>query len=266
MTGIDTADGGRIALAVFTQYRMATTLQLHRLLAPQVRIDPTRRRVAKLRGKGLVDRVTLPQAGRLRAWSPTTEHGARIACEWPELPGRQPLRLVADPTRLRRPHSDGDRDRTHLHRGRQPAQGPSRRPGLDPGIAPSHRARDAVIPDALMFHRRSEPVLMRVFVEVDRATREPERMAAKLTAYARLHLTCLLPCRGSVASPTRCWRNRRRGGGATRASPECCPFCTQPARPVSNTASAPCTPSPALDFSNPLHDRTTRKTSSGHDF
>ncbi|MFI9601479.1 replication-relaxation family protein [Streptomyces sp. NPDC052043] len=51
---------------------------------------------------------------------------------------------------------------------------------------------EAVIPDALMYYRRS-PVdgdngsMLRAFVEVDRATMGPERLAAKLPAYERLH-------------------------------------------------------------------------------
>ncbi|WP_405498900.1 replication-relaxation family protein [Streptomyces niveus] len=45
---------------------------------------------------------------------------------------------------------------------------------------------EAVIPDALLYYRSSDAML-RAFVEVDRATMGPERLAAKLTAYARLH-------------------------------------------------------------------------------
>jgi hypothetical protein len=46
-------------------------LQMHRVIAPSVRIEQTRRRLARLRSEGLVDRITLPQAGRTRAWFPT---------------------------------------------------------------------------------------------------------------------------------------------------------------------------------------------------
>ncbi|MCX4706951.1 hypothetical protein OG252_00425 [Streptomyces sp. NBC_01352] len=51
-------------------------------------------------GVGLVDRVTLPQAGRTRVWFPT-RYGVQIAGEWPELRGRQPPKTVADPTAVR---------------------------------------------------------------------------------------------------------------------------------------------------------------------
>ncbi|WP_435220634.1 replication-relaxation family protein [Streptomyces sp. Tue6028] len=49
---------------------------------------------------------------------------------------------------------------------------------------------EAVIPDAVLFYRScgdAGGAMLRAFVEVDRATMGPERLAAKLTAYARLH-------------------------------------------------------------------------------
>ncbi|GHB79810.1 hypothetical protein GCM10010377_82310 [Streptomyces viridiviolaceus] len=47
---------------------------------------------------------------------------------------------------------------------------------------------EAVIPDALLYYRcADEGVMLRAFVEVDRATMGPERLAAKIHAYARLH-------------------------------------------------------------------------------
>ncbi|GHA70864.1 hypothetical protein GCM10010372_82430 [Streptomyces tauricus] len=66
MVNVDAGGGDRLALAVLVQYRMATTEQLHLLTAPGVRIEQTRRQLAKFRSEGLVDRVTLPQATRAR--------------------------------------------------------------------------------------------------------------------------------------------------------------------------------------------------------
>ena len=71
MTDVDTGIRDRLALAVLVQYRMATTEQMHLIISPGVRIEQTRRRLAKLREEGLVDRITLPQAGRTRVWHPT---------------------------------------------------------------------------------------------------------------------------------------------------------------------------------------------------
>ncbi|MFE7763076.1 replication-relaxation family protein [Streptomyces sp. NPDC057438] len=77
MIGVNAGSGDRLALGVLTRYRMATTEQMHQVIASSVRTTPsvltgqTRRRLARLRGEGVVDRITLPQAGRTRAWFPT---------------------------------------------------------------------------------------------------------------------------------------------------------------------------------------------------
>jgi len=56
---------------------------------------------------------------------------------------------------------------------------------------PQERPGEAVIPDALVFYRSGPEggagAMLRAFVEVDRATMGPERLAAKLTAYERLY-------------------------------------------------------------------------------
>ncbi|WP_234436114.1 replication-relaxation family protein [Streptomyces sp. NRRL S-813] len=100
MTGVDAGGGDRLALAVLTQYRIATTEQIHLNLNPEVRIEQTRRRLTKLRTEGLVDRITLPQAGRTRVWFPT-QYGVQIASEFPELRGRRPSKAVSDRTAVR---------------------------------------------------------------------------------------------------------------------------------------------------------------------
>jgi hypothetical protein len=85
---------------VLAQYRMATTEPMHRVIAPSVRIEQTRRRLARLRVEELVDRITLPQAGRTRVWFPTA-YGVQLASEWPEMRGRRLSRTVSDPTTVR---------------------------------------------------------------------------------------------------------------------------------------------------------------------
>ncbi|MFJ9362317.1 hypothetical protein [Streptomyces mirabilis] len=39
MIGVDAGSGDRLALGVLTPYRMATTEQMHRVIAPEVRIE-----------------------------------------------------------------------------------------------------------------------------------------------------------------------------------------------------------------------------------
>ncbi|CCK30503.1 hypothetical protein BN159_6124 [Streptomyces davaonensis JCM 4913] len=195
MTDVDAGGGDHLALAVLTQYRMATTEQMHRLIAPGVRIEQTRRRMTKLRDEGLVDRITLPQAGRLRVWFPTS-YGAQIASEWPELRARRLPRTVSDPTaaRLRLGHTLTVTETALAFLEDARRRGDLCRP-LDwiPEVHHPLGGREAVIPDALMYYQRGPAdgdnggAMLRAFVEVDRATMGPERLAAKLGAYARLY-------------------------------------------------------------------------------
>ncbi|MFD5574887.1 replication-relaxation family protein [Streptomyces cadmiisoli] len=122
MLNVDAGGGDRLAMAVLAQYRMATTEQMHLIIAPEVRIEQTRRRLAKLRAERLVDRVTLPQAGRTRAWF-VTRYGAQVVAEWPELRGWQPSKLVGDRTAREAaggPRADRDEDRDRLPAGCAP--------------------------------------------------------------------------------------------------------------------------------------------------
>ncbi|MGW4562229.1 replication-relaxation family protein [Streptomyces sp. NPDC004561] len=191
MVSGDAGGGDRLALAVLAQYRMATTEQMHRVIAPRVRIEQTRRRLAKLRSEGLVDRITLPQAGRTRVWF-VTHYGVQIASEWPELREWQPPKLIADLTaaRLRAGHALAvtQTGLAFLQDARR--RGDVCRP-LDwiPEVYHPLGNGEAVIPDALLYYRSSDDggSMLRAFVEVDRATMGPERLAAKLGAYARLH-------------------------------------------------------------------------------
>ncbi|TQJ37063.1 protein involved in plasmid replication-relaxation [Streptomyces sp. SLBN-115] len=191
--GVDAGGGDRLALAVPVQYRMTTTEQMHLITAPGVRIEQTRRRLAKLRAEGLVDRITLPQAGRTRVWF-ATGYGARVAAEWPELRGRRPPRLVSDPVaaRLRVSHTltvteTGLQFLLDSHRRGEVCQPLDFLPEVHHPIG----GGEAVIPDALIYYQRGSRngggSMLRAFLEVDRATMGPERLAAKLRAYARLH-------------------------------------------------------------------------------
>ncbi|MET9912366.1 replication-relaxation family protein [Streptomyces sp. NPDC006476] len=199
MTDLDGGGGDRLALAVLVQYRMATTEQMHRVIAPEVRVEQTRRRMTKLRAEGLVDRITLPQAGRLRVWFPTS-YGVQVACEWPELRGRRPPRMVADPTaaRLRSGHTLTVTETALVFLEDARRRGDLCRP-LDwiPEVHHPIGSGEAVIPDALLYYRQGregrDGSMTRAFVEVDRATMGPERLAAKLTSYGRLHSYVPMP-------------------------------------------------------------------------
>ncbi|MER6678946.1 replication-relaxation family protein [Streptomyces sp. NPDC000983] len=195
MVQVDAGGGDRLALAVLVQYRMATTGQVHVLVAPGVRIEQTRRRLVKLRSEGLIERVTLPQAGRMRVWYPTG-FGVRVASEWPELRGRRPPRLASDSTaaRLRAGHTLAVTATGLAFVQDARRLGDTCHP-LDwiPEVHHPLGAGEAVIPDALLYYQRrgrnagEGGSMLRAFVEIDRATMGPERLAAKISAYARLH-------------------------------------------------------------------------------
>ncbi|MFI5679982.1 replication-relaxation family protein [Streptomyces cellulosae] len=195
MTDVDAGGGGRLALAVLAQYRMATTEQMHLVIASGVRIEQTRRRLAKLRSEGLVDRITLPRAGRTRVWFPT-QYGVQVAGEWPELRERRPPKTASDPTavRLRAGHQLTVTETALAFLQDARRRGELCRP-LDwiPEVYHPIGGGEAVIPDALLYYRSGSQnggdgwSMLRAFVEVDRATMGPERLAAKIGAYARLH-------------------------------------------------------------------------------
>ncbi|MFJ9822636.1 replication-relaxation family protein [Streptomyces sp. NPDC101151] len=194
MIGVDVSSGDRLALGVLAQYRMATTEQMHRVIAPMVRIEQTRRRLARLRAEGLVDRITLPQAGRTRVWFPTS-YGVQLTSEWPEMRGHRPSRTVSDPTavRLKAGHTLTVTETALAFLEDARRRGELCQP-LDWMTEVHHPigSGEAVIPDALLYYRRGPAdgdngSMLRAFVEVDRATMGPERLAAKLTSYERLY-------------------------------------------------------------------------------
>ncbi|MFE7859940.1 replication-relaxation family protein [Streptomyces sp. NPDC057403] len=219
MLNVDAGGADRVALAVLAQYRMAATEQMHLVIAPGVRIEQTRRRLAKLREEGLVDRITLPQAGRTRVWF-ATQYGVDVVSEWPELREWRPPRLASDRTaaRLRVGHAlvVTETGLAFLQDARR--RGDVCRP-LDwiPEVYHPLGGGEAVIPDALLYYRTSVDgeggSMLRAFVEVDRATMGPERLAAKLSAYARLHDYVPTPVgrprpRGADPLPEESWRRR----------------------------------------------------------
>ncbi|MGW7210497.1 replication-relaxation family protein [Streptomyces sp. NPDC054837] len=86
-----------------------------------------------------------------------------------------------------------------------------------PEVYHSLGSGQAVIPDALLYYRRSRRdgegwSMLRAFVEVDRATMGPERLATKLLAYERLYRHVPVAVgRPRVAAhhqPTEDWRRR----------------------------------------------------------
>jgi hypothetical protein len=122
--------------------------------------------------------------------------GVRKTADGPELPERWLLAEWPTAAWLRVGHT-----LTVTETGLQFLLGARRRqemcrpPDFLPEVHHPIGSDEAVIPDALLHHRRGpiasdregEGVILRAFLEIDRATMGPERLAAKLGAYARLH-------------------------------------------------------------------------------
>ncbi len=70
---------------VLKQYRMATAERMRRVIASEARMEQTQRPPARQRDEGLVDRITLPQAGRTRPWFPTP-YGGPLWRRWAPTP------------------------------------------------------------------------------------------------------------------------------------------------------------------------------------
>ncbi|MFI6931604.1 hypothetical protein [Streptomyces sp. NPDC050287] len=85
---------------------------MHRVIAPSVRTRQTGRRLARLRAEVLVDRITLPQAGRTRVWFPhLVRRTTRLRVARDERPALQNRVRSDHRTAEGRPHADRDRDR-----------------------------------------------------------------------------------------------------------------------------------------------------------
>ncbi|WP_371664655.1 replication-relaxation family protein [Streptomyces sp. NBC_00280] len=231
---------------------MATTEQIHQVIVPWVRIEQTRRRPARRRVEGLVDRITLPQAGRTRMWLPTV-YGVQLASERPEMRGHRPSGTVSDPTavRLKAGHTLTVTESALVFlEGRTPPRRCVRASGLDLRGPPSDRERRGCIPDALLYYRRGpadgdKRSMLRAFVEVDRATMGAPN-ASPPSRPRTSASTASYPWSQGGCRPS---RNRRlgSGGGATRPScTSCSPRSSWTAsdRPASRTGSAPCAQGP----------------------
>ncbi|MFE4977748.1 replication-relaxation family protein [Kitasatospora sp. NPDC056651] len=69
-----------MTLARFT---LATAEQLHQLHGGQAGLKQTQKRMSRLHAEGLAEFVTLPQAGRTKAWH-LTAAGAAVSATFPE--------------------------------------------------------------------------------------------------------------------------------------------------------------------------------------
>lgn len=179
-------------LGVLFQYRAATTQQLHSMLLPHAHGEYLRRCLRQLRDQDLVD--ALVQARHSSVWALTPEGFGHVA-QWPQFHGRRPYRAGAGPYGLRSQHTlTVTRTAAAFLRDAR-LRGDGFAP-LDWMPEVAHPVRDGtaggerlLVADALLHYATGgeSRMLLRAFVEVDRATMSSERVASKLITYARFH-------------------------------------------------------------------------------
>ncbi|MFF1690808.1 replication-relaxation family protein [Streptomyces sp. NPDC058254] len=187
-------------LPVLYQHRLVATSQLHALFTPHARRPVyLRQQLARLRADGLVDATTRRTSRRGRAellWY-ITAHGADAVAHDPTIP-RRGYRIS--------PQTAASQLQEHTLTVVETGVAFidwSRRLGhecspLDWEPEVAHRIRDgeargvddaSMIPDAVLRYTHTTESgrrrMLSFFIEVDRATMQTTRLAAKLTAYAR---------------------------------------------------------------------------------
>jgi len=179
-------------LVTLARFTLATAEQLHQLHGGQAGLKQTQKRMARLHEEGLAEFVTLPQAGRAKAWH-LTAAGADVTATFPEArrPGNQAAPAVQAALRYGRGHLL-DLGRVHTAfvtdaRARGESCGP-----LDLTPAPEHPTgpgQEAYRPAAELAYtattggRRQR---LRAFVELHRPGAGTEQVAEQLAACARL--------------------------------------------------------------------------------
>lgn len=186
----------RQVLLCLYQHRLLTTRQIHQLLLDAAgNYREMQRQLAALYADGYADRVRAPGRAGQYAWF-TTDLGAELAesaGQVPVRPYRMTPQLAAGPLQqhLLTVNTVGAEFVRHARRlGDGYECGP-----LDVLPEVAHRLSEqpggpAVIADAVVrcvVPRGGARVLARAFVELDRGTMSVERLAGKLTAYARYH-------------------------------------------------------------------------------
>jgi Replication-relaxation len=206
-------------LAGIYQHRLLSTSQLHDLYTPTARPRWTRRVLALLAARGLVDRTQGP--GRLSLWF-LTEYGAEtVETAGPRAENRRrlvgsaqaegPLRKhtlrVNDVgivfARAAREHGDECGPESWRHEVAHPI-----------ALARGRRPPELVVADALLTYlqtgRDGSLALHQRWIELDRGTARPaEHLAAKISAYTRLR-NFAPPVSGAEQPPQPLWRSHYR--------------------------------------------------------
>ncbi|MFJ9523640.1 replication-relaxation family protein [Kitasatospora sp. NPDC101801] len=177
-------------LVTLARFSLATAEQLHQLHGGQAGLKQTQKRMERLRTEGVTNFVTLPQAGRAKAWH-LTETGSAVTATFPT--ARRPDPLVAPgqtALRLGRGHllALGRVHCAFLADARARGEGfgprdfiPAPEHPVDPADPPGPAYRPAYTATTHAGRRR-----LRAFVELHRPDSGTEPAAEQLAACARL--------------------------------------------------------------------------------
>ncbi|MBO8203148.1 replication-relaxation family protein [Streptomyces smyrnaeus] len=180
-------------LTCLFRHQVAHTGQLHRLLypTPRPRADHLRRCLRNLRADGLV--IESSRAHHHSLWTLSAQ-GSALVSSWPPFASqRTRWRSRLDNQRTAHALTTTRTCLAFLDDAR--ARGdefhpldwrPEVRHPLHDGAAVGERS---LVADAVMRYTRTAPSrqLLRAFVEIDRATESPERLAAKILTFARFY-------------------------------------------------------------------------------
>jgi hypothetical protein len=202
MSAVAVADHGPLPgvalemMASLYQHRLLSTKQLRALHAPEAGLRSTRRIVAPLFHRGLIDRVRGP--GTLSLWY-LTEHGAETLQAAGSL--AEPRRRLLTPAQAAGPlraHTLAVNDvgiafvQAARERGDECAPDSLRHEIAHPiAAARGRRPAELLVADALLTYlqiaKDGALVLHQRFIELDRGTARPaEQLASKITRYTRL--------------------------------------------------------------------------------
>lgn len=189
----------QLLLACLYHHRLLTTRQAHALLLERAGdYRGVQRRLHQMRAAGLVDHVTVAGTPRLLAWftTPAGAEAVEAAAVVPARPYRITAQLAAGPLQQHTLALNEAGIAFVRHAARRAAQGYECGP-LDWTPEVAHRLTDqpsgpSLIADAVVrcvVPRAGDGtrLLSRCFIEMDRAMMSVERLAEKVTAYARYY-------------------------------------------------------------------------------
>jgi hypothetical protein len=206
-------------LAGIYEHRLLSTTQLHALYTPAAQPRWARQVLALLERRGFVDRIRSPR--RLSLWFLTDDGADAAEAGGARVEFRRRVTSREQAEGPLKKHTIAVNQvgvefvRAARERGDECGPDSWRNEVAHPiGQARGRRARELVIADALLTYLQSTDdgalALHQRFIELDRGTRTTERLAGKITRYARLRHYAPLASSAETGPPEQLWRSHYR--------------------------------------------------------